>query len=743
MREQIFTRIYTDNLWGSCQTRSGTGSELVSTRDMINAIPFIIKKCNIKTIFDAGCGDWNWFKEISFDVKYTGADIVAPLVSELNKKYQKPNVNFVHMDVVATKFGYHDLVIARDMLFHLSYEDLFQFLLNFEASGSKFLLTTHSGDFLNADIVTGDWRHLNLFAPPLNFPTPIYMIDDNQGTRKVCLFTREQLMLQTRRVATMLNNNQTAPAIFVQIASYRDVECQHTVKDLFEKATHPERVFVGICWQFVKGEDDICFEVPYPRPDQVRVHEEDALTGKGACWARSLVQKLWRGEEFTLQIDSHMRFEQGWDELLLGMWRDCEDEKAVLTCYPPSYTPPDELERKWVFGMAARPFDEHGILLLNGKPAFAVDKGLPKKPINGVFVSANMLFGPASIISDVPYDPNLYFFGEEITLAVRLWTHGYNIFHPNALVIYHDWVRNRRPTHFGDHKDWRDIDMRSFARVRHMLRTEISCDASITQGLDQFGLGNVRSLTEYEAHSGVDFTRKTIATHALEGVFKRYEPVNANRVSCAASTPPPGVLVIENFISPSMCKMLRDYADSRVGAKLGVVDPASGKGVDSPGRVTDRVNIDGKPGEILSLFNIIYARAMESFFKVNFEWYERPQILRYSPGGKYDRHADADHWVAEAESWVRIHDRDFSVLLYLNDDYEGGELEFVHFNYKVKPKAGMVVGFPSDHRYLHAALPTLSGMRYVIVSWGAVLGTQRVHEKAPYASVLLRIKGAS
>ena len=63
----------------------------------------------------------------------------------------------------------------------------------------------------------------------------------------------------------------SAPRIFVQIASYRDPECQWTVKDLFEQAAHPERVFVGICWQFDEQEDKHCFEIPYPRPDQVRV----------------------------------------------------------------------------------------------------------------------------------------------------------------------------------------------------------------------------------------------------------------------------------------------------------------------------------------------------------------------------------------------------------------------------------------------------------------------------------------
>jgi len=66
------------------------------------------------------------------------------------------------------------------------------------------------------------------------------------------------------------------PRIFVNIAAYRDTECQWTVKDLFEKARAPERIFVGLCWQFVPEEDQDCFLVPSPRPEQTRIVEFDA-----------------------------------------------------------------------------------------------------------------------------------------------------------------------------------------------------------------------------------------------------------------------------------------------------------------------------------------------------------------------------------------------------------------------------------------------------------------------------------
>lgn len=308
----------------------------------------------------------------------------------------------------------------------------------------------------------------------------------------------------------------TRPRIFVQIASYRDPDCQRTVQDMFAKAKHPERIFAGICWQFVKEEDAICFEIPYKYPAQVRVHEVDARKGRGVCWARSLTQKLWQGEEFTLQIDSHMRFEPNWDETLLAMHAVCENPKAVLTCYPPGFEPPTTLRTDFFFGMSATEFDDQGILKMVGKPAYRPNEK-PSRPMKNAFASACMLFGPSSIIKDVPYDPHLYFFGEEITLAVRLWTHGYDLYQPNDFVIYHDWDRGKRPTHFTDHdKTWWDMNLRSVARVRHLLGTEQTTDQHVLAELDQYGLGSERTLKQYERFSGINFKNKTMSAHAMD-----------------------------------------------------------------------------------------------------------------------------------------------------------------------------------------------------------------------------------
>jgi hypothetical protein len=244
------------------------------------------------------------------------------------------------------------------------------------------------------------------------------------------------------------------------------------------------------------------------------------------CWARHLAQQLWQEEEFTLQIDSHMRFEAGWDQALLQMWMQCGNTRAVLSGYPPGFTPPDSCQRDFVFGMAAKEFDPDGILLMVGKPAYSLDR-LPEQPIRGAFVGACMLFGAASLIRDVPYDPHLYFFGEEITLAARLWTSGYDIYHPNRPIMYHDWDRSRRPTHFSDHRDWGRYNDLSHLRTRHLLGTERTEDPEALRDIERYGLGKVRSLEEYQAFSGVDFAARTIGGQAASGVFSAPESRSA------------------------------------------------------------------------------------------------------------------------------------------------------------------------------------------------------------------------
>jgi predicted 2-oxoglutarate/Fe(II)-dependent dioxygenase YbiX len=83
-------------------------------------------------------------------------------------------------------------------------------------------------------------------------------------------------------------------------------------------------------------------------------------------------------------------------------------------------------------------------------------------------------------------------------------------------------------------------------------------------------------------------------------------------------------------------------------------------------------------------------------------------VLKYDEGTEYKQHFDCggEH-----------KDRVTSMLLYLNDDYEGGELEFPFFGIKYKPSAGDVIFFPSSYAFAHIAHPVTNGTKYALVTW--------------------------
>ncbi len=198
-----FTRIYKINYWGSTESVSGNGSTLKYTKNIRIELPKLYNKFNVKSVFDAPCGDFNWMQHVvsDFPVKYIGGDIVGDLVKKCNSDYKNENVKFIEFDLTKDKFPDSDLMICRDCLFHLSYKDINKFFNNFLNSNIKFLLTTtfvNNNDFKNNDIITGDFRKIDLYSKPFNIPRDklIYKITDDGSTgsgRELHLFKRKQL----------------------------------------------------------------------------------------------------------------------------------------------------------------------------------------------------------------------------------------------------------------------------------------------------------------------------------------------------------------------------------------------------------------------------------------------------------------------------------------------------------------------------------------------------------------------
>lgn len=202
--KEVFTSIYKHNKWGGTESVSGSGSSLKETENIRKFIESLIIRFQIKTILDAPCGDFNWFKEINLEelnVKsYTGADIVEELIIKNREKYTDKIRTFRTADITIDELPKVDLIICRDCLQHLPLYKALNALQNFKRSGSKYLLASTVPNITNSkDIKAGDGRLLNLELPPFKFPKPIAMIDDYNlldPWKKIALWSLESLNIK-------------------------------------------------------------------------------------------------------------------------------------------------------------------------------------------------------------------------------------------------------------------------------------------------------------------------------------------------------------------------------------------------------------------------------------------------------------------------------------------------------------------------------------------------------------------
>jgi hypothetical protein len=292
--------------------------------------------------------------------------------------------------------------------------------------------------------------------------------------------------------------------IFVQIASYRDAELLPTLRDCMAKAAHPENLRFGICWQHDKTESLGKF-LSDPRFRVISVPYQDS---KGVCWARNAIQSLYAGETYTLQLDSHHRFVPAWDSKLIAMLESLDSEKAILTAYAPHYDPRKASPPKSVpWKIAFDKFTPDGRLLT--RPSFVENHRELVRPIPARFYSAHFAFTFGSFCEEVRHDPLLYFLGEEITIAVRAFTHGYDLYHPHQIIVWHEYTRNYRRKHWDDHsagnEPWHVRDAAASDRIATLLG---QCCAAVDLG--EFGLGTSRRLSDYERYAGINFKLRLV-----------------------------------------------------------------------------------------------------------------------------------------------------------------------------------------------------------------------------------------
>lgn len=292
-------------------------------------------------------------------------------------------------------------------------------------------------------------------------------------------------------------------SIFISIASYKDPELMRTINSAIENASNPDSLVFGIVVQ------DLIEDIPeYQEYSNMKVIKMHPKYARGVGYARAKAMELYDNEDYYLQIDSHTRFEKGWDSICIDQHKQAQDisnnKKIILSYFPPPFhvesnksvsfpsknmNRPPYPTKQWPILTERKEWTAERIELLN--------KNIPELSAT---VLAGFIFTTGNIVQEVPYDPEIAFFGEEICFAMRAWTRGWDIYSPCKVILYHFYSRE------GYRKVWKDRNLR-VASWKEIEKISIEKQKNVLCGIEQgiYGAGDYRHLKLYQKFCGFDF----------------------------------------------------------------------------------------------------------------------------------------------------------------------------------------------------------------------------------------------
>lgn len=308
-------------------------------------------------------------------------------------------------------------------------------------------------------------------------------------------------------------------SIFISIASYQDPLLVSTIFSAYENAENKNDLIFSICDQSDNTIDinGITFS------DQIHYDHVDPLFSKGPCWARHRAQSFFNEEDFFLQVDSHTQFAPEWDSIFIKQLEKISanqeiDEyfkKPIITSYPRSFKVLDF--EKGLFELNTG--DKHTQVItyrkdsLFLKGSFSRQIGIPTKHTDithAILLAAGCIFTKGAFIKEIPYDPNYYFYGEELSLAMRAFTNGYSFFHIPDVPLFHLYTDTSdipRKLHWDPEDDqkravkWTELDKKSLNRLDDLFADKVE---------EPLSLGKERSLEDYALISGIDLKNNLV-----------------------------------------------------------------------------------------------------------------------------------------------------------------------------------------------------------------------------------------
>lgn len=243
--------------------------------------------------------------------------------------------------------------------------------------------------------------------------------------------------------------------IFISVASLRDPEIFKTINDAFKKAKKPKNVYIGLHYQYAILQEKKDAEEKLKKYKNLRIKFSYVKDTLGIASGRNGAKSLYNNEDYILQIDSHTKFEKGWDEHLISLLHKAVNyvgsEKIILSAYLNEYT--YKTSRKRILVNTTRPswtYMTNDKLVLNCLPLWAnhygkIEESKPFIPARKF--SANFVFTFGKYEDLLTLDPEVKFWSEEYSKTLDLILKGYAIVHPNQEVrlthLYQNNINNQ------------------------------------------------------------------------------------------------------------------------------------------------------------------------------------------------------------------------------------------------------------------------------------------------------------
>lgn len=295
--------------------------------------------------------------------------------------------------------------------------------------------------------------------------------------------------------------------IFVSIASFRDVKCIDTLKNIYYNSDNPDNIYCGIFTQIDNNnKKEQCYDPHFQYNSNIRRMLIDFSNAKGSLWARiRIIKNLYQNEKYFLMIDAHTKFAKGWDTELKNYIKFLKNngvKKPIISNYP---HPDKQINTDKILNKSLL------LCKINTGSAYPnVIQSVYKSPgyfYRGYFIAAGFLFTENSYINDIDIDKLLnlsyIFSGEEYLLSVLAFVNGYDIYNSPKNIIYHEFKSSEDK--INDNTDWYKLtkvdhnnENTSYKELEKLLTTNILDNVRKTKDLLKIVKGNNNNFNKLE-----------------------------------------------------------------------------------------------------------------------------------------------------------------------------------------------------------------------------------------------------